>query len=316
VDRRDRSGIGDSCGLELAAPGHVRELEPSRWRSLASALDLPHDARGATKGSCYHRRMKRWLVVLLLVVAVRPVFADDDDPMYTCKVATGKIRAYFKPEVELKDLVSWMMGFSCKTVILGAGVDGGTKVTIVAPSPMTVKQALKLFADAVDAAGFVVQDKGDDLVIKVGPGSVRPCGGGPATKATKAPKTVDATDSSKGDALMIAGIKKIDDTHYEVAASVIDALVKDPKAVGKGARIVPALEAGKPDGFKLYAIWPGSFYARIGLANGDTLRTVNGLELTSADKALEVYAKLREATMIELEIERHGKPLTITVTVK
>ena len=49
-------------------------------------------------------------------------------------------------------------------------------------------------------------------------------------------------------------------------------------------------------GFKLYAIRPSSVYAKIGLTNGDTLSAINGLELTTADKALEVYTKLREAT--------------------
>ena len=257
--------------------------------------------------------MTRWLVVLLLVVAARPVLADDDAPMYTCKVASGKIRAYFKPDTELKDLVTWMMGFSCKTVILGAGVDASTKVTILAPNAMTAKQAMKLFTDAVDAAGFVVQDKGDDLVIKLGPSSPRPC----SATTPAPPKNVDATPpSSDVDAVLAAGIKQLDDTHYRVSAKVIDAILENPMAIGKGARMVPAVKNGKPDGFKLYAIRPSSFYARIGLMNGDTLQSINGFDLTSADKALEIYSKIRDATAFELGLERRGKPLTLTITVK
>ena len=68
--------------------------------------------------------------------------------------------------------------------------------------------------------------------------------------------------------------------------------------VAKGARVVPAVKNGKPDGFKLYAIRPSSVYAKLGLQNGDTLQSINGFELTSADKALEVYTKLREATSL------------------
>ena len=260
--------------------------------------------------------MKRAIVMTFLVAYAGSVLADDDAPLYTCKVATGKIRAYFKPDTELKDLVTWMMGFSCKTVILGAGVDAGTKVTILAPNPMTAKQAMKLFTDAVDAAGFVVQDKGDNLVIKLGPSSPRPCSG---ASATAAPKTAGATppaDDPDVEATLAAGIKKLDDTHVQVSAKVIDLILGNPAAISKGARIVPSMRDGKADGLKIYAIRPSSFYAQMGLANGDTLRTVNGIELTSADRALEAYTKLRVAKAFVLVLERRGKPLTLTVTVK
>ncbi|MBA3452457.1 MAG: general secretion pathway protein GspC, partial [Deltaproteobacteria bacterium] len=39
-------------------------------------------------------------------------------------------------------------------------------------------------------------------------------------------------------------------------------------------------------------------------------------ELTSADKALEVYTKLREATSLEMEVTRRGKPVTLKYTIR
>ena len=42
-------------------------------------------------------------------------------------------------------------------------------------------------------------------------------------------------------------------------------------------------------------------------------QSINGFELTSADKALEVYTKLRDATSLEVEITRRGKPMTTQV---
>ena len=108
-----------------------------------------------------------------------------------------------------------------------------------------------------------------------------------------------------------SGIKKIDDNTYEIDKSLVDKVLANPMAVAKGARIVPAVKNGKPDGFKLYAIRPSSVYAKLGLTNGDTLQSINGFEMTSADKALEVYTKLREATSLEVEITRRGKPMTL-----
>ena len=112
------------------------------------------------------------------------------------------------------------------------------------------------------------------------------------------------------------GIKKIDDSTYEIDKKLVDQVLANPMAVAKGARVVPAVKNGKPDGFKLYAIRPSSVYAKLGLTNGDTIQSINGFELTTADKALEVYTKLREATSLEMEVTRRGKPVTLKYTIR
>lgn len=113
-----------------------------------------------------------------------------------------------------------------------------------------------------------------------------------------------------------SGVKKIDDTTFEIDKSLVDKALVNPMALAKGARIVPAMKNGKPEGFKLYAIRPSSVFAKLGLSNGDTLTSINGFELNSADKALEVYTKLREATNLELEVTRRGKPVTLKYSIK
>jgi general secretion pathway protein C len=113
-----------------------------------------------------------------------------------------------------------------------------------------------------------------------------------------------------------SGIKKIDDSNYEIDKGLVEKVLLNPMAVAKGARVVPSMKNGKPDGFKLYAIRPSSVFAKLGLANGDTLQSINGFDLTSADKALEVYTKLREATSLEVEVTRRGKPATLKYSIK
>ena len=73
---------------------------------------------------------------------------------------------------------------------------------------------------------------------------------------------------------------------------------------------------GQPNGFKLYAIRPSSVYAKIGLMNGDTIHAVNGFELTSLDKGLEVYTKVKESTSLSVSITRRGKPLNLSYSIK
>ncbi|MEO8845147.1 MAG: type II secretion system protein GspC [Kofleriaceae bacterium] len=113
-----------------------------------------------------------------------------------------------------------------------------------------------------------------------------------------------------------AGVKKIDDNHYEIDKALVDKVLANPMGVAKGARVVPAVKDGKPDGFKLYAIRPSSVYAKLGLQNGDTLQSINGFDLTSADKALEVYTKLREATSLQVTVTRRGKQEQLSYTIR
>jgi general secretion pathway protein C len=126
----------------------------------------------------------------------------------------------------------------------------------------------------------------------------------------------DGKDKDDLQAAIDSGIKKIDDSNYEIDRALVDKVLANPMAIAKGARVVPAVKNGKADGFRLYAIRPSSVYSKLGFSNGDTLHSINGFELTSADKALEVYTKLKEANSLQIEVTRRGKPVTINYSIK
>jgi type II secretory pathway component PulC len=127
---------------------------------------------------------------------------------------------------------------------------------------------------------------------------------------------LDNNELSADSALLVAKIKKLSDTSYELPKDLRDAMLANPMALSKGARVVPSVKDGQPDGFKLYAIRPSSVWAALGLSNGDTLTAIDSLPLTSADKALEAYEKLQKATSVKVSITRRGKPMTMTYTIK
>ena len=71
------------------------------------------------------------------------------------------------------------------------------------------------------------------------------------------------------------------------------------------ARIVPAFKDGQAKGFKLFSHPPGlASTRRSASSERDVIRRINGYELNSPEKALEVYTKLKEANRIDIEIER------------
>lgn len=117
-------------------------------------------------------------------------------------------------------------------------------------------------------------------------------------------------------AMIDQGVKKVSEDSYEVQRSLVNSLLANPMAMARGARVVPSVKDGVPNGFKLYAIRPSSVYGKIGLRNGDTVTAVNGFDLSSPDKALEVYTKVREASNLSVSVLRRGKPMTLNYTIR
>jgi PDZ domain-containing protein len=75
--------------------------------------------------------------------------------------------------------------------------------------------------------------------------------------------------------------------------------------------IFPEIRNGKPIGFRVSRLQSGGSLERIGLQNGDVVLAINGYHLTSPDKALAAYMKLKRANHLSIEIERNGFRTTI-----
>lgn len=103
------------------------------------------------------------------------------------------------------------------------------------------------------------------------------------------------------------------DSSYRMRITDFDETHENLGGLARDVRIVPAFEGGVARGFKLYSIRPESLLASCGLQNGDVLRSINGLEMNSPDKALEVYAKVKDAERLDLRIERKGVDETVTI---
>jgi general secretion pathway protein C len=102
-------------------------------------------------------------------------------------------------------------------------------------------------------------------------------------------------------------VRKTAENAYEVPKTLVDGALSNMSALATQARIVPSFKNGVANGFKLFSIQPNSLYANIGVENGDVIQRINGYEINSPDKALEVYQKLRESSHITIELERNGR---------
>jgi hypothetical protein len=108
-----------------------------------------------------------------------------------------------------------------------------------------------------------------------------------------------------------------------IARSVVETTRKQvARAASNGARpqcarFVPAIRDGKPSGIKLYAIRPGSFFGLVGIENGDAIRRVDGIDLSTPDRAFEAYRRITtmKPEHITIELTRNGCPLVLLVSV-
>jgi general secretion pathway protein C len=112
------------------------------------------------------------------------------------------------------------------------------------------------------------------------------------------------------------GITQLSDTQYAVTRGLLDKVLGNQAELMRAARVIPYEENGRVIGVKVYGIRRSSMLGRLGIQNGDVLRTINGLDLSSPDSALEAYTKLREMDQFSIAMIRRGSPRTMEYTVK
>ena len=112
-----------------------------------------------------------------------------------------------------------------------------------------------------------------------------------------------------GDALtreISKGIQKVNATQYKIERSVVDKILENQAALMKTARIVPEKDGDKGTGIRLFGVKPESLLGLLGMENGDLLQKINGFDMTSPEKALEAYARLRTADHLTVSVNRKG----------
>lgn len=112
------------------------------------------------------------------------------------------------------------------------------------------------------------------------------------------------------------GVRKVSMYSYEVDRAMIEEELNDLSEIGRQARIVPNYRNGQYQGFKLIGVRPGSLYRALGIRSGDIIQRVNGQEINSPNKAIQLFEELRSQRNIALDIERRGQKRTLQYDMK
>jgi general secretion pathway protein C len=135
------------------------------------------------------------------------------------------------------------------------------------------------------------------------------------------PSTPPPANAPAGGASAVAddikkGIQKVGANEFNVDRSVVDKILENQAELMRQARIVPEQENGKVVGIRLFGVRNDTLLGTLGMENGDRLQTINGFDMTSPEKALEAYARLRTADNLTVQVNRKGADTNIVYNIK
>ncbi|MBX3022415.1 MAG: PDZ domain-containing protein [Bdellovibrionales bacterium] len=118
----------------------------------------------------------------------------------------------------------------------------------------------------------------------------------------KEPQTLGAGD-----------VQQKGDFEFTMRRSDINKYTSDLGSILQQARMVPNIipgSGGRVDGFRFVAIQPGSIYEKLGFKPMDVIKKVNGEDVNSPTKAMELYNALKTENRLQLSVERNGREET------
>jgi general secretion pathway protein C len=112
------------------------------------------------------------------------------------------------------------------------------------------------------------------------------------------------------DAFRPPAIDAVTDTEYSLDRRLVELLLEDQVRLMRSVRIVPVSTNGRTYP-RLFGIGPDSLLRMLGFQNGDCLETINGFDLSTPERAMEAYARLRTADHLEVRVRRRGQTVTL-----
>jgi general secretion pathway protein C len=180
------------------------------------------------------------------------------------------------------------------------------------------KRLLRRRGDSIDAMQLVFV--GDDRVWLSSAGALCQAAvfaGAPAGAASNARTAATPAPRGQLESTLEGKIQKSGPHEWQVDRGALDRLLDAQTELMK-VPLVPEKEGDRVVGLRLQTVRPNSAVAMLGLEQGDRLVSINGTDVTSPEKMLEAYARLRSGVLdrITLHIVRRGGPLNLDYVVR
>src|SRR3990170_507337 len=130
-----------------------------------------------------------------------------------------------------------------------------------------------------------------------------------------APNRIERRDKSSKEKTQTGAenmdVREVSEGVYEVDQKMLEEALSDPNQLMTQARAIP-----QDDGLKFFAIRPNSVFFKIGLRNGDVLRSINDVKLDNIENAFSIFEELRGQTHFSMDLSRRGQNFTYEYTIK
>lgn len=112
------------------------------------------------------------------------------------------------------------------------------------------------------------------------------------------------------------GVREMSANHWLIERRKVDDVLANLPQLLTQARLIPNFSGGKADGFRLTSIRPNSFFAEIGLQEGDVLQRINGVEVKDPQNLLTAFQQLKNEANINLDVQRNAQPATLAYEIR
>jgi general secretion pathway protein C len=120
-----------------------------------------------------------------------------------------------------------------------------------------------------------------------------------------------------GGGMMGQDVSQLSESQYAVSKRYLDSQLASMSQLLTDVRAIPNLDkSGVTDGFKVFAIRKGSLFDKIGMQNNDVVKRINGVELDSAEKGLELFQALKNETTFNVDLMRKSQKTTMRFSVQ
>lgn len=101
-----------------------------------------------------------------------------------------------------------------------------------------------------------------------------------------------------------------------VAEADVDAALANLPLLLTELRAVPYFKDGQAVGLRLFAIKSGSLFDKIGLKNGDILKSINENSLADFTQAIKLFEKLKAERSLKVQLERNKEEKTFSYSIR
>ncbi len=116
--------------------------------------------------------------------------------------------------------------------------------------------------------------------------------------------------------LDLTGVKRLSATKFEITRAFADAVAADRDVLVRKIETSPYVKNGKAHGFNVYNINKDSPAAALGILDGDIVVDFDGHSIDNFSDVIDTAQELVGVVSLTVHVERKGKPLMLTYTVR